>query len=138
MFSSLLMNILTKDNMKNYSVFEYLYRDANNFKAFGELLLSGKITNDYVTELNSYLYSGEFFVAEQVNVPTLYSHLWEYSNGPTISDHAFHEFSSLRPATNEEVSSLDLWGESSNMIVAFRMASQQSWDCSLSVHCAAF
>ena len=50
-----------------------------------------------------------FFVAEQVKLPTLYSQLWKYSNGPTIADHAFHEFSFLRLATENEITSLDLW-----------------------------
>ena len=124
--------------MSDYYVIEYLYRDANNFKAFGEILVSGNISEDYITEMKSYLDSGEFFVAEQVNIPTLYSQLWKYSNGPTIADHAFHEFSSLRLATKNEIASLDLWGEASVLLDTFRMASQQSWDCSQSVHCAVF
>lgn len=124
--------------MNNYSVFEYLYRDANNFKAFGQLLISGNISDEYATKLESYLDYGEYFVAEQVNIPTLYSQLWEYSNGPTLADHAFHEFSSVRTATNEEIASMKLWGDTSYMLEAFRKASQRLWDCSLSVHCAAF
>ena len=83
-----------------FYVFEYLYRDTDNFKAFGQLLVSGKITDEYIGELKSHLDYGVFFVAEQVNIPTLYSQLWKYSNGPTISDHTFHEFLSLRPANN--------------------------------------
>ncbi len=31
--------------MKDYYVMEYMYRDANNFKAFGQLLLTGNITD---------------------------------------------------------------------------------------------
>ena len=124
--------------MNYYYVFEYLYRDANNFKAFGQLLLSGNISEEYITELESYLEYGEYFVAEQVNIPTLYSQLWKYSNGPTLADHAFHEFSILRAATKKESASRQFWGETSHLLDAFRKASQQSWDCYLSVHCAAF
>ena len=123
--------------MNSCCVFEYLYRDANNFKAFGQLLLSGEISELYISELKSYLDYGEYFVAEQVNIPPLYSQLWEYSNGPTLADHAFHEFSTLRAATKEDVLSLKLWGETPHMLEVFKIASQQSWDCSLSVHCAA-
>ena len=122
--------------MKNYHIFEYLYRDASNFKAFGQLLLVGKISEVYIAELWSYLDGEEYFVAEQVNIPTLYSQLWKYSNGPTPADHAFHEFSSLRAATKEEISAVQLWGEASYMLEAFRMAHQQSWNCCLSVHSA--
>jgi len=73
-----------------------------------------------------------------VNIPTLYSQLWKYSNGPTIAEHAFHEFSFLRLATENEIVSLDCWGETSVLLDAFRLASQQSWGCSQSVHCAVF
>ena len=62
----------------------------------------------------------------------------KYSNWPTIADHAFHEFLSLRLATEHEIASLDLWGETSVLLDTFRMARQQSWDCSQSVHCAVF
>ncbi|NOR43554.1 MAG: hypothetical protein GQ572_09475 [Gammaproteobacteria bacterium] len=89
-----------------------------------------------ISEIKSSLDSSEFFVAEQVNIPTLYSQLWKYSNGPTIADHAFHEFSSLRLATDNEIVSLDLWGETSVLLDTFRLASQQLWDCSQSVFCA--
>ena len=123
--------------MNKHHVFEYLYRDANNFKAFGEILVFGNISKDYITEISSYLDYGEYFVAEQVNIPTLYSQLWKYSNGPTSADHAFHEFSLIRPATEKEISSLDLWGKASVLLDAFRKASHQSWDCLQSVHCSA-
>ena len=61
---------------------------------------------------------------------TLYSQLWKYSNGPTIADHAFHEFSFLRLATEHEIATLDLWGETSVLLDNVCLASQQSWDCS--------
>jgi len=49
--------------MKDYYVMEYMYRDANNFKAFGEILLSGIISDNDIAEIKSLLDSGEFFVA---------------------------------------------------------------------------
>lgn len=124
--------------MNNYYIFEYLYRDSDNFKAFGQLLLSGEITEKHILELKSYLDCEEYFVAEQVNIPTLYSELWKYSNGQTLSDHAFHEFSLLRAATIFEIASLKPWGAMSGLLEAFRIANRQSWDCSLSLHCQAF
>ncbi len=122
--------------MNDFYIFEYIYRDASDFKSFGQLLLSGKVTEEYITELRSYLEYAETFVAEQVNIPTLYSQLWKYSNGPTLADHALHEFSLIRVATKEEITSLDLWGEASLLLDAFRKANQELWNCSLSVHSA--
>jgi len=123
--------------MSNYSVFEYLYRDANNFKAFGQLLLTGNITDSNIVEIKSFLDFGEYFVAEQVGVPTLCSQLWKYSNGPTIADHAYHEFIGIRSAMREETISLKEWGDVATLISKFRHV-RQDWDCGQSVHCLSF
>ena len=122
--------------MGDYYVMEYLYRDANNFKAFGQILLSGNIDEDYVSQIQSSLDFGEYFVAEQVNVPVLYSQLWQYSNGPTIADHAYHELSGFHRGDEHEIESIALWGKASDLLDSFRLASQQSWDCSQSIHCS--
>lgn len=55
--------------------FEYLYRDASNYKAFGVLLLEGKASNSHRAKIIEVLDGGEFFIAEQVGVPTLYEEL---------------------------------------------------------------
>jgi hypothetical protein len=94
----------------SYSVFEYLYRDAANYKAWGQLLLSGQFTNDQIAQMLSRFDSGEFFIAEQIGIPTLHQELWQYSNGPTSDDHAWHSFHAIRPATVEDIASNRLWG----------------------------
>ena len=93
-----------------FSVFEYLYRDASNYKAYGKLLLLGGVTKADIIEVRSYLDSGEFFVPELVGVLPLQGELYQYSDGPTEDDHDFHEFVDLRPATEKEVETLPLWG----------------------------
>ncbi len=120
--------------MSNYFIMEYLYPDANNFKAWGQVLLAGDITKNYVSKIESLLDSEECFVAEQVGIPTLYSQLWKFSNGPTRADHTFHEFSKLRPATDNEIKTINYWGTTDNLLETFRSV-RQKWDCSLSVHC---
>ena len=119
--------------MKKYVVMEYCYRDADNYKAFGQILLSGNITDAYISEMESLLDSEEFFVAEQVGIPTLYSQLWELSNGPTRADHAFHALSKFRPATDSEIKSMVSWGTTASLLEAFHVV-RQEWDCSLSVN----
>ena len=123
--------------MKNYSVMEYLYRDANNFKAFGQLLLTGQVKDSDVLKITSLLDSAEYFVAEQVNIPPLYSQLWKYSNGPTIADHAYHEFIEIRPAADKEVFSLTVWGDIHTLISKFYHV-RHDWDCRQSAHCSVF
>lgn len=118
----------------SFSVFEYLYRDAGNYKAWGSVLLLGTAFPDDVDTLRTYLESGEFFVAEQVGIPVVYQELWALSGGPNNDDHAYHQFSDLRPATNEEISMIEPWGNLPDLLKAFREVNKD-WDCTLSPHC---
>src|SRR3970040_1226132 len=89
-----------------YCVFEYMYRDAGNWKTHGALLLAGE-ANHARTLLRQYCDSGELFVAEQVAIPSLCDeHFAACGEGPTDLDHAYHEFVDLRPATDEEVAAM--------------------------------
>ena len=74
--------------MLAYTVFEYLYRDASNFKAYGSILLRGDFSRDQHNELIQSLEGGEFFIAEQVGMPPLYDLLFQFDGGPTGQDHA--------------------------------------------------
>lgn len=119
----------------NFTVFEYLYRDAANYKVWGSLLLTGTITSQTQDDLKQSLDGEEFFVAEQVGIPALYDGLYGYTNGPTADDHAFHEFSALRPATPEEIKTLTPWGSVTKLKEAF-VAAKHKWDVRFSPHCA--
>jgi len=118
------------DSQKRYSVFEYLYRDASNYKAWGEILLSGVSSQNDIAILRASLDSDIYFVAEQVGIPALYGELWELSGGPTSDDHALHEFVALRPATEDEIKSVRLFGDLSNLLKTFQSVTK--WDYSLS------
>ncbi|HUX64909.1 hypothetical protein [Sulfuricella sp.] len=113
-----------------YTLFEYLYRDASNYKAWGQLLLSGQIRPADIAALRSTLDSGEYFVAEQVGVPGLYKALWKLTNGATGDDHCFHEFVELRAATDHEIAQHPVWGSVAKFIRTFK--SVKSWNCTLS------
>jgi len=88
---------------EGYTVFEYLYRDAGNYKAWGSVLLSGRATAEDEAALRSRMDSGAFFVAEKVGVPSLQRELWKWSDGPTEDDHGFHEFHGFREATQDDL-----------------------------------
>lgn len=109
-----------------YSVFEYLYRDASNYKAWGELLLLGAVTDSDAAKIRHHLDMGEYFVPELVGVPPLQAELYQYGNGPSEDDHVFHEFVDLRPATKLEVEILPLWGTLESLKECFR-ASRTEW-----------
>lgn len=113
-----------------YCVFEYMYRDGSNYKAWGAILLSGELIHEDVTALKECLESGEYFVAEQVGIPPVYKELWDLSGGPTDDDHALHEFVALRAATEKECKTMPLFGELSYLLKTFQAVSK--WDYSFS------
>ena len=78
--------------------FEYLYRDASNYKAWGSVVFAGEMTDDLACRLLRALESTEFFIAHQVRIPELFRGLqsWPLEQ----DDHCWHEFSCIE-ATNE-------------------------------------
>lgn len=119
-------------HVNGFSVFEYLYRDAGNFKAWGALLLKGTLTEAQVSEIRTKLECGEFFIAEQIGVPPLYQKLWAYSDGPTESDHVWHEFFALRPAEENDLVEGAPWGTASALFTA--VSGVARWNERLSPH----
>lgn len=115
--------------MTEFSIFEYLYCDASNYKAWGSFLLDGRATEAELEILHAHLNCGEFFIAEQVGILPLYAELWQLSDGPTEDDHVWHTFHELRPANAEEIGDTP-WGKVSELIVRFESVS--SWDEQLS------
>ena len=114
-----------------WTVYEYLYRDSGNFKAFGCVALKGRIDDADREAIRLKLDSGEFFIAEQVGVPPLYEQLYRWSNGPTLSDHCWHEFIGVRESDFRPAECTD-GGDASEFVKHFNSVSE--WDLSLSPH----
>ena len=118
--------------VKGWSVFEYMYRDAGNWKTSGSLLLQGQDPRAEGVIRRS-LDWGDQFVAEQVRVPSLCAaHFASVGEGPSDLDHAFHEFIAIRAARREELAK-PLWGRLDRLIVAMARC-RGRWDVSLSVN----
>lgn len=117
--------------MVEFSVFNYCYRDASNYKAWGSLLLQGLASNADIEAVSNHFDSGEFFIAEQLEIPPLYAELWGLSGGPSVDDHVWHTFYELRPATAEEIS-VRIFDTVENLISKIR--SIQTWNEALSPH----
>ena len=69
--------------------FNYLYRDASNYKQFGNIILSNpnNISIDLVTDIvRKNLIDGEFFEAGKWGVPSL------FFDTKNEDDHEWHEF----------------------------------------------
>jgi hypothetical protein len=117
---------------KRFCVFEYLYRDAGNFKAWGALLLKGTLSDAQVAEIKSKFESEAFFIAEQVGVLPLYQELWAYSDGATESDHPWHEFFRVRPSDENDLTIYAPWGTASALFQAITKITR--WNERLSPH----
>ena len=79
-----------------WTVFEYLYRDADNHKAFGKVAFGGSVSPKSWDRAFQKLDDGAHFIAEQIRLPSLSSQLFRWSGGgPTDADHCWHEFVSV-------------------------------------------
>ena len=79
--------------------FDYLYRDAGNYKNWGDLVFLNKANCDACCleqQAKKFLIDGEFFVAEKVGVPDL-----KFQIHIDTLDHEWHEFHSFSPTTEK-------------------------------------
>lgn len=79
--------------------FEYLYRDAGNYKNWGDVVFSNK--NDHDAEwleqkAREVLIDSDFFVAEKARVPTLY-----FDEHIERLDHDWHQFESFMVTSDQ-------------------------------------
>lgn len=118
--------------MVKHMVFEYLYRDASNYKAWGELLLDGDLSEVEIARMTARFEDGEFFIAEQIGVPALCEQLWQecQSASSVELDHVWHEFSAVRPATEADIGRLTRWGSAAALLNAVEKI--DSWKQALS------
>lgn len=76
----------------------YLYRDAGNYKEYGEIIYTNqdsKSIEEIELVIRKNLIEGEFFIPEKWNIPRL-----SFENYLPELDHDYHEFESLE-VTNE-------------------------------------
>lgn len=104
------------------TVFEYMYRDASNYKAFGSVVVKGKLT---FKQLEPYLASeseGTEFIPSQVGMKDLQSQLNSY---PSEDDHVWHNICS---ETFEPTKAKPTLGITADELVSrFRKINKQ-WD----------
>jgi len=79
--------------------FNYLYRDASNYKNFGSIIFhnpNNLSIDDVENIIRSQLIDGEYFYARKLNIPELFFEI------PNSDDHEFHEFENVE-MTNENL-----------------------------------
>jgi len=113
--------------------FEYLYRDAGNYKALGAVLLDDALSTDELERVRTLLPNDGFFIAEQIRVPALYGQLYQWSEGPTHDDHCWHEFLTIKVVEEDEVRpDAYRWGSANGFLET--LAAVQTWEEGLSPH----
>jgi len=111
-------------------IFEYVYRDAGNFKTHGRVRLAG-VAGSAEQTIRNCLDWGDQFVAEQIGIPALCRAHWaSVGEGPSDLDHAYHEFSGLR-ALGAEDQALPVWGSLETLVAQMQQAACR-WDVRLS------
>ncbi len=95
------MNVL-RNNIK----FEYLYRDAGNYKQYGQVTLKN-ITNLNVTAataiIRSKLIDSEFFYPEKVGVPKI--EVYDFNDE---IDHEWYEFIKFSSTNEDSTEDIDI------------------------------
>jgi hypothetical protein len=86
--------------------FNYLYRDAGNYKEFGEIIFTNcnsESLENIERLIRKNLIEGEFFIPEKWNIPRI--SLGDFSPG---LDHDYHEFESLEITAENPTESIDI------------------------------
>ena len=120
----------TQHGDEPYLAFEYLYRDGGNYKVFGEVWLTGSLSEQERLEFIGSLESDEFFVAEQVGLPPLCEGLYEMTGGRIQDDHAWHTFGGFRGELNVPAG-VRIWGKATELLAAI-VEAKKDWKPQLS------
>lgn len=118
----------------NYCIFEYLYRDAGNWKTYACLLLNGQPSPARESAIRRSLDSEALFIPEQIGIPPLQrQHLAEHDdNADGDLDHAFHEFVGIRKPDTSELATYLPAGSIQELIARIEHAGRAGWDVRLS------
>lgn len=94
--------------------FEYLYRDAANYKVFETVVFCGALR---MKDLTPFLHEGEFFIPTQVGLTDLQPSV------KTEFDHGWHEIVEVKPT--DEVITIPLTAEI--LTASFEDAATNHW-----------
>lgn len=88
--------------MSSFIQFNYLYRDAGNYKSWGEVLFSNPddLTMEEIdSQMRSNFEEEILFIAHQINIPELFLFT---EQGLNDDDHCFHEYDSIELVERNE------------------------------------
>ena len=95
--------------------FEYLYRDAGNYKWFSEVVIAGVLK---LEDIEHFLFEHHFFIPSEVGLPGLQPEVL------TEDDHIWHEIISLKESVAEPTVEI----KSDDLVEKFQMAHAEEWN----------
>ena len=101
----------------------YMYRDACNYKTWGEIVVAGRMTIGEIVEIIGCLDGGRYFIPEQVYFPHL------RPEELTEDDHCWHELTADDFVTTDEEAEYT----KEEVILAFREAKGEWKDAEFEV-----
>lgn len=106
--------VLTLVKLHMNTKFEYLYRDAANYKQFGEVIIPGILK---MKELRPFLRDQLLFIPSKVGLPDLQPKEW------SIDDHIWHEVENLI----ETMEQASIGTTAHRLLECFRVANENQW-----------
>ena len=106
--------------MRNTKI-EYLYRDADNYKKWNEVVIAGKVTEAQKRVILNSLESEEFFIPEQLGLPII-----RPDDKLTAADHPFCELDVNSFSMTDEAPTVAM--SANELTEAFRKAGKDGWD----------
>lgn len=94
--------------------FEYLYRDAANYKQFGDVIIAGVLDAE---ELYQLLQEELLFIPSKVGLPDLQPKEW------SIDDHIWHEVENITETTEQATIKMT----ADQLLECFRVAHKNKW-----------
>lgn len=77
------------------TLFEFMYRDASNYKQSGAVVLNGRIEEAEVDRIVAALNDGTFFIPEQVGLEHLHGQFTHGAAWDEDDDHVWHTISAI-------------------------------------------
>ena len=94
------------NDSNNNIKFNYLYRDAGNYKQFSDVVFTNKGSKslqEIELAIRKNLIEGEFFIPEKWNIPRL-----SFENYSPELDHDYHEFESVEVTDENPTENTDI------------------------------
>src|ERR1700694_1477841 len=102
--------------------FDYLYRDASNYKSWGSVVFCGELHAGLSARLRAALESTEFFIADQIRIPEVFL----VPDWPLLQDdHCWHEFVKAEVTSDTADDSHDRTIE--EFVVEVEHAAKEGW-----------